>query len=95
MWKTFRHLMFLGLPRCLVDFADGDHLAVRLWDVIIVDRFSIGQSVLVESTDGGYDPGLVIGYYGRGTNSGYTVETDDGVTNRYVGLFPKVTSGKR
>lgn len=63
-------------------FDDNDIRAIPQENLIKVYNLEIGSSVLVMSSDGFYDPGIVCGHFKDSTGSGYEVELDSGITKR-------------
>ena len=64
-------------------FDDGDHRSVKESDLIKHGQLSVGQSVMVESKDGYYDTGIIMGHCDMDGKADYIVERDSGVTDRY------------
>ena len=70
------------MSRWAVIFDDGLHRVISPECLIKIAILPKGTSVLVQTPDGFYDPGIVCGHFREGSKVGYEVELDNGVTRR-------------
>ncbi|KAG8178348.1 hypothetical protein JTE90_027218 [Oedothorax gibbosus] len=66
-----------------IRFEDNDLKVIPQDHLIKVAILEKGTSVFAKSQDDYYDPGIICGHFREGSNVGYEVELDDGVTKRY------------
>ncbi|XP_056021602.1 TP53-binding protein 1-like isoform X3 [Ostrea edulis] len=71
-------ILKLDPSRYQVKFDDGDSRYVRQSEVLLIERLPLGQPVMVQSQDGFFDAGLIIGQTKRGGVLQYSVEKDSG-----------------
>ncbi|XP_061164681.1 TP53-binding protein 1-like [Saccostrea echinata] len=64
--------------RYQVKFDDGDSCWVRHSQILWVERLPLGQPVMVQSQDGYFDAGLIVGQEKKGGVVQYSVEKDSG-----------------
>ena len=72
------------LCRCLINFADGDELWVKINQILIVNYLPPGQSVMVQSKDNFFDSGMIVDHIDNNSDSAdsflYQIEMDDNTT---------------
>lgn len=65
-------------------FDDGDSRYVRHSEVLPIERLPLGQPVMVQSQDGYFDAGLIVGQVKKGGVFQYSVEKDSGEQRLWV-----------
>lgn len=73
-------LTLYKLTRYQVKFDDGDSRYVRHSEALLIERLPLGQPVMVQSQDGYFDAGLIVGQVKKGGVFQYSVEKDSGET---------------
>lgn len=73
-------LALCQLTRYQVKFDDGDSRYVRHSEALLIERLPLGQPVMVQSQDGYFDAGLIVGQVKKGGVFQYSVEKDSGET---------------
>ncbi|CAE1253231.1 TP53BP1 [Acanthosepion pharaonis] len=70
--------------KCLINFADGDQLWVKINQILVVDYLPQGQSVMVQSKDNFFDSAMIVDHISISSDSSdsfvYQVEMDDNTT---------------
>lgn len=69
--------------RYQVKFDDGDSRYVRHSEALLIERLPLGQPVMVQSQDGYFDAGLIVGQVKKGGVFQYSVEKDSGETRTF------------
>ncbi|XP_048253289.1 TP53-binding protein 1-like isoform X1 [Haliotis rufescens] len=68
--------------RFYIRFDDGDQMYVKAKDILLVKVIPIGQSVMVLSSDGYFEYGMVVEYVQQGDRVKYKVSRDEGDTQQ-------------